>query len=236
MKLDLHTHTCCSFDCNTSIADFIKAAEATGLDAVAVTDHDTMAAIKEAEKMASRIKIIPGMEITTSKGVHLIGLFLNNEIVSKNILEVIDEIHMQGGLAMLPHPFRPGSGLIYARDKYRLYSAEEAREIISNIDLVETVNLNCTTDELVESDNFFASFSHIPRVAGSDAHSPENIGKALVELENIDNTSSEDIKQALLHSARTIRYEAYKSEPVRQDYTKAKHEIYDAINWGGDES
>lgn len=236
MKLDLHTHTCHSFDCNTSIENFIVAAESAGLDAIAITDHDTMSAVKEAEKLANKISIIPGMEITTSKGVHIIGLFLNNEVVSKNILEVIDEIHIQGGLVMLPHPFRPGSGLIYAKDKHRLFSADEAHEIISKIDLVETVNLNCTTDELVETDNFFVSYSNLPHVAGSDAHFPENIGKALVELENMDETHLANIKQALLHSSRTIRYEAYKSEPVQKDHKKTDLKIFDTIISGEDES
>jgi len=190
----------------------VSAAEEAGMDAIAITDHNTMSAVGLAIKAARTVVIIPGMEITTSRGTHVIGLFLNEEIVSRDFREVIDEIHEQGGLAVLPHPFRKGSGLMYAKDKQGTYSADEAREIMQRIDLAEIINFSSDTDELINANNFFSSHPDLPQVAGSDSHRLENIGKAYVDLEKVNSIKPGDIKKALLKSARTIRYEAYQAE------------------------
>jgi hypothetical protein len=212
MKIDLHTHTCYSFDCNTAVDKLIHAAEEAGLEAIAITDHDSISAVRLAQKLSDKITIIPGMEISTWKGTHLIGLFLKNKIESKEIFEVIDEIHEQGGLAVLPHPFRRSSGFMYAKDKHQLYTADEARELLSRIDLVETVNLNCTMEALTDADIFFACFPDIPQSAGRDAHTLNVVGKAYVDLEEVKSNSLEDIKEALLKSSRLIRFEAYQAD------------------------
>ncbi len=212
MKIDLHTHTCYSFDCDTAVDKLVHAAEDVGLDAIAITDHDSISAVRLAQKLSDKITIIPGMEITTWKGTHIIGLFLKEKIVSKEIFEVIDEIHEQGGLAVLPHPFRRSSGFMYAKDKHQLYTADEARELLSRIDLVETVNLNCTKEALTDADSFFACHPDIPQSAGSDAHTPDVVGKAFVDLEDVNSNSLEDIKEALLKSSRMIRFEAYQAD------------------------
>jgi len=212
MKIDLHTHTCYSFDCDTAVDKLVTAAEDAGLDAIAITDHDSISAVRLAQKRSDKITIIPGMEITTWKGTHIIGLFLKNKIESKDIFEVIDDIHAQGGLAVLPHPFRRSSGFMYAKDKHQLYTADEARELLSRIDLVETVNLNCTKEALTDADSFFACHPDIPQSAGSDAHTSDAVGKAYIDLEDVNSNSLEDIKEALLKSSRMIRFEAYQAD------------------------
>lgn len=221
MKIDLHTHTCYSFDCDTAVDKLVNAAEDAGLDAIAITDHDSISGARLAGKLTDKLTIIPGMEISTWKGTHIIGLFLKDKIISKDIFEVIDEIHDQGGLAVLPHPFRRSSGFMYGKDKHQLYSADEARDILSRIDLVETINLNCKKEELVDTDNFFAGHPDIPQSAGSDAHSPDMVGKAYVELEEAKSNSLEDIKKALLESSRLIRFEAYEAD-TRVKVSKGK--------------
>ena len=45
-----------------------------------------------------------GSEISIKRG-EVIGLFISEEIISKNFLEVIDGIKDQSGLVVLPHPF-----------------------------------------------------------------------------------------------------------------------------------
>ncbi len=213
MKIDLHTHTCYSFDCDTAVDKLVSAAEKAELDAIAITDHDSISGVRLAQKLSKKVIIIPGMEISTWKGTHIIGLFLKEKIESKDIFEVIDEIHKQGGLVVLPHPFRRGNGFMYAKDKHQLYSADEAREIMSRIDLVETVNLNCKSESLIDADNFFACHPDLPQSAGSDAHCVDKVGKAYVDLEDVKSNSLDDIKEALLKSSRLIRFEAYQSDP-----------------------
>ncbi|WP_146361342.1 PHP domain-containing protein [Arthrobacter yangruifuii] len=65
MKIDLHTHSCVS-DGTEQPADVIAAAAAAGLDAVALTDHDTTAGWDDAAAAAEALGItfVPGMEVS----------------------------------------------------------------------------------------------------------------------------------------------------------------------------
>lgn len=212
MKIDLHTHTEHSFDSELSVRTLIQNAKKVGLHAIAITDHDSMSACGIAKKLAKQIAIIPGMEITSRGGTHITGLFLKDEIVSKDIFDIIDEIHDQGGLALIPHPFRPGSGLIFNKEKRTIFTGEETMRILSSTDLIETVNFRCSAEDTLSAERFFGFHPDIPQTAGSDAHSNDEVGKAYVELEKVKSDSLEDIKEALLHSPRTIRFEAYSEE------------------------
>ena len=76
--VDLHTHSSES-DGTLSPAKLIKYARESGLSALALTDHDTIAGLAEGERAAAEagIRLIPGIEIEVSfsKGeFHLLGL------------------------------------------------------------------------------------------------------------------------------------------------------------------
>jgi predicted metal-dependent phosphoesterase TrpH len=80
MAVDLHTHSRES-DGSDKPADLIKAAAAAGLGAVALTDHDTLSGIPEAQSAADRhgIRLIPGTELSLDwphGGMHLVVLWL----------------------------------------------------------------------------------------------------------------------------------------------------------------
>lgn len=104
MKVDLHTHTCYSYDNFTPMDKTIKAIKESGVDCVAVTDHNEIAGALKMQKMAP-FKVIVGEEIKTADG-EIIGLFLKEKIPAKlSALETIRRIKEQGGLVYLPHPF-----------------------------------------------------------------------------------------------------------------------------------
>lgn len=78
-KCDLHTHTPASYDFTdktASAADWVTASRAAGLDAVAVTDHNTHRWIAEVQKAAegTGLVIFPGAEITVDGGIHLLAI------------------------------------------------------------------------------------------------------------------------------------------------------------------
>ncbi len=79
-KLDLHVHTYGSYDFSGVTADeIVKEAISKGLDGIAITDHNTGAAIDEIKIAAKgkNLTIIPGVEITCKggkSGIHLIAL------------------------------------------------------------------------------------------------------------------------------------------------------------------
>ncbi|MDR0816215.1 MAG: PHP domain-containing protein [Desulfovibrio sp.] len=82
--IDLHTHTSAS-DGTDSPAELIAKAHAAGLAAVAVTDHNTVAGLDEAEEAgrALNIVVIRGCEISafTEHGeMHILGLWLPRDL------------------------------------------------------------------------------------------------------------------------------------------------------------
>ena len=74
----MHNHSTCS-DGLLSPTELIELAARTGVDAIALTDHDTTDGLEEAAKAAklAGITFIPGVEISVSWGgqtVHIVGL------------------------------------------------------------------------------------------------------------------------------------------------------------------
>lgn len=76
-KCDLHLHTTCS-DGKVEPSRLVEMAKDLGLSTIAITDHDTFKAFKEAKPKADELDIdlIPGIEVTTSfkeRECHLLG-------------------------------------------------------------------------------------------------------------------------------------------------------------------
>lgn len=71
MRLDLHLHSHVS-DGHLSPTAVVRAAIAGGLDAIALTDHDTAAGVEEAWAAAEgeALRVIPGIEVSTRSGRH----------------------------------------------------------------------------------------------------------------------------------------------------------------------
>ena len=115
INVELHCHTVFSKDGLIPFDSLVSTAARVGLDALAITDHDTIEGAKEfqrrseAEKLS--LKIIVGEEKTLTDGSHFIGLFLEKHIESGELAGAIQEIQAQGGLCLIPHPFRRKDGL-----------------------------------------------------------------------------------------------------------------------------
>ena len=91
-KIDLHIHTTAS-DGTLSPKEVVDLAIETGLSAIAITDHDTVAGVEEAIEYAKDkpIKVIPGVEISTNLGrqeVHMLGY--NIDYKSPIILKTLE--------------------------------------------------------------------------------------------------------------------------------------------------
>ena len=80
---DLHTHSCFS-DGTLTPSQLIKLAEETGLAAVALCDHNTVAGLPEFVEAAQgrAVEAVPGIEFSTEyRGteLHILGLFLREK-------------------------------------------------------------------------------------------------------------------------------------------------------------
>ncbi|MBQ5838111.1 MAG: PHP domain-containing protein [Clostridia bacterium] len=80
---DLHTHSIYS-DGTFTPKEIIEAAEAIGLNAVALCDHNTVSGVPEFLESAKgkKVKAVAGIEISTDYGeteLHIVGLFIDPE-------------------------------------------------------------------------------------------------------------------------------------------------------------
>jgi predicted metal-dependent phosphoesterase TrpH len=81
VKIDLHTHSNCS-DGSLRPADLVSRAAAAGIDVLALTDHDTVAGLEEAEQDAGLhgLRLVPGAEISATwraQSIHVLGLWID---------------------------------------------------------------------------------------------------------------------------------------------------------------
>ena len=181
MKYDLHSHSKYSSDGILDPRKIIKVAFKKGLDGIAVTDHDTIKGGLEAKKYETDdFKVIIGSEVMTTKG-EVIGLFLSEEIKSKDFYDVIDEIKAQNGIVVLPHPF----------DEWR-YASFPAKEDVKYIDNIEIFNSRCVKKKYNDNASKFAKKYKLGVTGGSDAHFANEIGHAGVIVE------TDDIYEAIL--------------------------------------
>ena len=173
MKADLHIHTKYSMDCDMPLEKIITRCLETGINCIAIADHGT---IEGALKMQTitPFPVIVAEEILTPHG-EIMGMFLKDGIPSGlSVGETISRIKAQGALVCIPHPF----------DIFR-QSALKARvieEIVDQIDVIEVFNSRSPLLQSSVKAQIFAQKYGIPGSAGSDAHTPGEIGKAYVEM------------------------------------------------------
>jgi predicted metal-dependent phosphoesterase TrpH len=165
LKIDLHVHTCYSYDGLITPKELVLYARKHWLNGVAITDHDRIDGALKIAKETSFL-IIPGIEISSLNG-HVVGLGLQ-EPVPKNldVNETVDEIHKLGGLAIACHP------------KAVLKSSLKG-SVSQKFDAVEVVNASAFPfKRSVEQARKIASSLGVAQVGGSDAHYAPEIGSA----------------------------------------------------------
>jgi predicted metal-dependent phosphoesterase TrpH len=152
-----------SYDGLMSPKTILKTAEHKGLNAIAITDHNTIQGGVLASRISreenSKVTVIIGEEISTNIG-DVIGLFLSNEIKSMNVLEAISEIHSQGGVVLVPHPFRG-------------HDLRGLSDLVSKTDLIEIFNSRSPIK--LEQIQYLKTLNKT-LVGCSDAHFPQEIG------------------------------------------------------------
>lgn len=79
LKYDFHIHTVLSpcGDCDSTPNNVVNMAMVKGLDAIAITDHNTVRNARACMKVGESVgvTVVPGMELTTSEDVHIVCLF-----------------------------------------------------------------------------------------------------------------------------------------------------------------
>jgi predicted metal-dependent phosphoesterase TrpH len=193
---DLHMHTSWSHDCAVDPADLIMYAEANGLGAIAVTDHNTFGGALETAELAREhdLIVIPGEEIKTDGQGEVIGLFLREEIPrGLSFAATIEAIRAQGGLVYLPHPFD------------RMHSIAEPATLqrhLADIDVFEVYNARLLFEAYNEEALRFARKYNLTAGAGSDAHVLQGVGTGALRMRAFDGAEEFLLS---LRSAQVLR-------------------------------
>jgi predicted metal-dependent phosphoesterase TrpH len=178
VRVDCHLHTAASGDATTSLEELADRAAACELDVICITDHNVTSAAVAAAERDIGVRVIVGEEIRTADG-DIIGLFLTERIpYVLPLAEVTARIRGQGGLIYLPHPCDPGRSSLTAAAS-RLCAHGLA-------DVVEVFNAKIEDQALNDQAAELAAAHGLPGAAGSDAHDPDGIGAAYLEMPDFD--------------------------------------------------
>ena len=124
LRCDLHIHSNASADGHCPAEEILKTAKARGLDAVAITDHDTTAGALRALSLDTNILVIPGIEVSTKDG-HVLVLGTTKEYApGKDARETIAEAESDGCVTIIPHPFHYFRHAVGLRNKKALQMAD----------------------------------------------------------------------------------------------------------------
>ncbi len=173
---DLHMHTSWSHDCSIDAAELVDHAEAEGLGAIAVTDHNVFGGALETLDYARGrdLVVIPGEEVKTDNQGEVIGLFLEREIPrGLSFGDTIAAIREQGGLVYVPHPFD------------RLHAIPDPRTLhrhLADIDVLEVYNARLLFEAYNDEALRFARKYNLTMGAGSDAHVLQGVGTGALRM------------------------------------------------------
>jgi hypothetical protein len=168
---DLHVHTTASADSTLPYGMAILRARELGLRGIAITDHDRLTVVESGQP---DLVLIFGAELSTEWG-DLLALGISR--LPDNTLPVpriIDDIHAQGGVAVIPHPF---TGLPNSMN-------ERVPDIIDIIDGLETASPRKAADN--QRARRLARQHRKAEIGGSDAHALEEMGRSLTACDSPD--------------------------------------------------
>ncbi|NNL59362.1 MAG: PHP domain-containing protein, partial [Nitrosopumilus sp.] len=167
------------YDCDISIRDQLERSYNLGLDAIFVTNHNTLDGYhqlleyKNDHQKFKNIDVFPAEEITTNTGAHVLAYGIHEAISpGLSLEEIIDEVKNQGGVSSAPHPFSLLDAL---------------RDDAKKCDMVEVFNSN-NVDVLSNARaTQFALDNDMIQVAGSDSHVLSTLGRCVNVIDSENN-------------------------------------------------
>ncbi|MCV0367768.1 MAG: PHP domain-containing protein [Nitrosopumilus sp.] len=200
------------YDCNISIRDQLERSYNLGLNAIFVTNHNTLDGYhqlleyKNDHEKFKNIDVFPAEEITIDNGAHVLAYGLYDEIpAGLSLDDVIDKVRDQGGVSSAPHPFSLLDAL---------------RDNAKKCDMVEVFNSNNIDILSNARATQFALDNDMIQVAGSDSHVISTLGRCVNVIDSENNL--DDILQAMKKGKISISQTGYALQSETLDHLKYK--------------
>jgi predicted metal-dependent phosphoesterase TrpH len=200
-RADMHIHSIAS-DGTASAVQILEYVEShTDLDVIAIADHERIEAAVECRRIArergSRVEVVVAEEVTTRSG-HLLGVFLQAQLRRNQRLETtVAEIHEQGGLAIVPHPF---SAFTKGMRKHAIMRVHRSADPLIYWDALEGFNPSTAGRYGRAATIRLAAELDLPLVGNSDGHTLDTIGDGRTFF---PGTTAEDYRRAVLAGTTT---------------------------------
>ena len=167
MFIDLHMHEKrYSLDSTLALEEIVEIAKKRGLDAICITDHDSMGLREYAEEYSKKtgFPIFVGIEYFSLQGdILAFGIdHYPEERISAQ--EFIDEVHEQGGVVVSAHPFR-----------HNRRGLEGYLDILKGVDAIEILNGSTLPDATMMAVQYAKKYG-FAITGGSDCHYPDKVG------------------------------------------------------------
>lgn len=182
VRVDCHSHTMWSGDCTTTPDELARAVESAAIDVLCITDHNAVAG---AEKLVDELpcRVVVGEELRVGSG-EIIGLFLSERLPGGiGLIEAAERIRGQAGLVYIPHPFDPMRNCLRPDDIDVLVGE-------GLVDGIEGRNAKTSLESLNRRAQDYGRDHGLFIGAGSDAHVPDAIGAAYLEMPDFDDAPS----------------------------------------------
>jgi hypothetical protein len=186
---DLHVHGAGSADSRLSNKEAMTRARELGLRGLSFTDHDRLTSLRSP---FDDLVLVPGAELSTEWGDLLAIGISEMPGPGLSVPALIEDIHRQGGVAVVPHPF--------CEEQRTICMNERVLDIAGLIDGLEVTSPKRSVDNAKA--RRLARENGKAEVGGSDAHSLEAMGWGFTACD-------EGTVEGLLEAIRKGRTEAF---------------------------
>jgi len=187
VRAEFHCHSVYSSDSLVRVEDLLAACKQKNIDKLAITDHNCLDGALRAHALDPQ-RVIVSEEIQTTQG-EILGYFMHEEIpAGLEPLEVIRRLKDQRAFISVAHPFDPNRDATH----WQLGTLEA---MLPFLDAFETFNARCLRQTYNDQAQVFAQEHGLAGMAGSDAHSTFELGKATMLL--ADFNDARELRTAL---------------------------------------
>ena len=217
-KADLHIHTALGDGMAElpELLDFVE--QKTDMDVIAVTDHDDIRGGLKARELWARghyrFQVIVGAEVTSIQG-HVLALFVEEPIPGlRPVEEILETVHRQGGLCVIPHPLAFLTRSIGQRTLKHIAAMGREGVYFDGIEVGNgtfAARMSAGKARWLNRERY-----HLAEVGGSDAHFLRAVGTAYTLF---PGATAQDLRRAILErrtSAATGHHPTLRELGLRQ--------------------